>query len=86
MGCPAHRSFGSNNTKFSRQDIFKPTSVTFEGESGVDVAGEGGLSVEMLTSFWRGVMSKEVGLFESVDRALPRHLHRLIFGSRHPYL
>jgi len=38
------------------------------GEGGVD---EGGLTQEMFTSFWRGVILPESGLFETVDAALP---------------
>lgn len=73
-----YMTFGSSNKQLSRQDFFKPTSVTFEGESGVDVAGEGGLTTELFQLFWRGVIKEEVGLdkeevglFETRDRALP---------------
>ena len=66
-----YMTFGSNNKQLSRQDFFKPTSVTFEGESGVDVVGEGGLTTELFQLFWRGVVKEEVGLFENRDCALP---------------
>ena len=48
--------WGSNNKDMTRQDMFKPTAVTFEGEGGVDMAevGGGGLTNEMVTAFVRG--------------------------------
>jgi hypothetical protein len=61
-------AFGSGDRGFSRQDFFKPTRVRFEGEGGID---EGGLTQEMFASFWRGIIRKEVGLFETADSALP---------------
>ena len=63
--------FGSKSTYLTRQDLFKPTDVTFEGESGVDMAGDGGLSQDMFASFWRGVIESELGLFDHNETALP---------------
>ena len=64
--------FGSKGDGFSRQDFFRPTGVTFEGEQGMDIAGAGGLSQDMHASFWLGVMHEDMGLFDVSDTALPR--------------
>ena len=45
--------------------LWRPTTVTFEGEDGVD---EGGLTVEMHAAFWKGVTSAELELFECADQ------------------
>jgi len=63
--------FGTSSRGFTRQDLFRPTEVSFEAESGVDMAGDGGLSQDMYGSFWRAVISKDLGLFENADSALP---------------
>ena len=44
-----------------RQAVWRPTEVSFEGEDGKD---EDGLTVDMHTAFWKGVVSAGLGLFE----------------------
>ena len=63
--------FGSKGDRMSRQDFFRPTGVTFEGEEGMDIAGAGGLSQDMHASFWLGVIHEDMRLFEVRDTALP---------------
>ena len=45
--------------------LWRPTTVTFEGEDGKD---DGGLTEEMHVAFWKGVTSAELGLFECADQ------------------
>ena len=66
--------FGASSRGFQRQDLFKQTDVKFEGEDGTDTPGTGGLSQDMYASFWRGVVERDIGLFErgtAQDKALP---------------